>query len=412
MLQNIGQFKYGDTGYQRNNVKSPIFRRAIRIVVILGKLRRRRVASLQASNPSTISCSRLRFLQDIPPVVYTGENIVANLEIELVDAVIENRNKYGSEAYAKVEIVVLNEDFDPKQGSWTAVHESNIQIGGGRARNSVPGKYLYLNLQGGIGCASEVKLKHTAQWTKISKVRLGARVVDLPYRIKEAVTGLFVVKDKRLKSPKRDPPSPTDEVWRLEKIYRYGQFHKKLTAMDIRTVGDFLTEFSKNAARLRGVRTDFFLGNLLSQRLELILGPTMSDHMWNATITHAQRCRHDTRQLVRSPIQRVSMVRCGSSSPDMTSNQHDQSEDFLQKLKERLSNAIIWEESEQVQYEYQQDNLLQTRLKENEVSEYINELLEGSGIYLSFQTSLSQPATTTVVAKTKARRAGQYYLSF
>ncbi|XP_016459598.1 calmodulin-binding protein 60 B-like [Nicotiana tabacum] len=299
--------------------------------------------------------------------IYRG-NIVANLEIEIADAVTGNRIKYGAEAYAKVEIVVLNEDFDPNQESWTAVHESNIQIAGGRARNSVPWKYLYLNLQGGIGCASEVKLKHRAQWIKISRVRLGARVVDLPHPIKEAVTGLFVVKDTRLKSPKRDPPSPTDEVWRLEKIYRNGQFHKKLPAMDIRTMGDFLTEFSKNAARLRG-----------------ILGPTMSNHMWNATITHAQRCRHDTRQLVHSPVetcQRVSMVRCGGSSPDMTSNQHE-SEGFLQKLKESLSSVIIWEESEQVQYEYQQDNLLQTCLEENEVSEYINELLvlhEGSAI--------------------------------
>ncbi|CAN4100469.1 unnamed protein product [Withania somnifera] len=122
-------------------------------------------------------------------------------------------------------------------------------------------KNLCLNLQKGVGSVGEIKLKHSAQWMRKSKFRLGARMVDIPdstIEVREAVTGLFLVKDKRLKSNKRDPPSPSDEVWRLQKIGRDGPFHKKLIANDIRTVGDFLTEFSKDAAGLRGVRTDFF----------------------------------------------------------------------------------------------------------------------------------------------------------
>lgn len=330
-------------------------------------------------------CCWLKFLQDIPPVVYTGENIVVkdtSIDIALFDAATGELVKYGPEAYAKVEIVLLNGDFDPSR-DWTP-DQFNIQIVGGRGRSSMLiGKDLYLKLQRGVGSVGEIKLKHGAQWMKKSKFRLGARVVHLPdtIEVREAVTGLFLIKDKRLKRNKRDPPSPSDEVWRLKRIGRDGPFHKKLFANDIRTVGDFLTEFSKNAARLRS-----------------ILGPTMSDYTWNATLTHAQRCKWDDRQFLCYPsesCQEIAMVNRRDSFTDMPMNQHGPGfppvsldygtslqKDYFKKLMEDVNcdDAIIFEDPEQVPYAYQKstpnNQMMLTCLEDDDdILECINELL-------------------------------------
>ncbi|XP_059299951.1 calmodulin-binding protein 60 A-like [Lycium ferocissimum] len=358
----MSHFNYGNAGYQQNNVKSPIFTRNAQ-------------RKLRQSTESR--CYRLKFLQAIPAEVYTGENIVVNgttgIDIALVDAVTGDLVNYGPEAWAKVEIVVLNGDFDPGR-DWTA-DQFNIKIVGGRGRSSMFGKDLYLNLQGGIGSVDGIKLKHGSEWKMKIKLRFGARVVDLPdtVKVREAVTGLFLVKDKRLlRSSKRDPPSPSDEVWRLKQIGKNGPFHKKLFANHIRTVGDFLTESYKDAKRLRD-----------------ILGPTMAKHMWDAALTHAKRCKKDDRPSLYSPLetcQEIAMVNHLDSFTNMPKNQQEpgfppvsldySQEDSFRKLTEYVSSDedVIFEDPKQVPYASPQstpNNLL----LEDDILESINELL-------------------------------------
>lgn len=52
---------------------------------------------------------------------------------------------------------------------------------------------------------------------------------------------------------KHHPPSPDDEVWRLEKIGKDGAFHKRLAENGINTVQDFLKKLVMDQDRLRSV---------------------------------------------------------------------------------------------------------------------------------------------------------------
>ncbi|KAH0690459.1 hypothetical protein KY289_017817 [Solanum tuberosum] len=147
--------------------------------------------------------------------------------------------------------------------------------GGTSRRNQNP----YLRLEGGVVSVNEIKFKHTPKhMKKLNVVKLGARVVDQPEVI-EAVTGPFTVKDKRLKSKKRYPPSPTDDVWRLEHILKKGPFHCRLTKNGIKTVEDFLIEVKNNTERLRH-----------------ILGKSMSENYWKRVTTHAKTCNLNGRK--------------------------------------------------------------------------------------------------------------------
>ncbi|KAM3380964.1 calmodulin-binding protein 60 A-like isoform X1 [Capsicum galapagoense] len=289
----------------RNSTISP-FTRAIRDVVSLCKLRRIVIAFLLALFPFPVEdefrfrleriltardrksqkkihpcesgCLLLKFSGEVAPVVFTGECIFPKgTKLELADAVTGQKVRHGPPASAQVEIFLLNGDE-----SWT-IKELNSHImmqkrGGKSGRCKNP----YLRLEGGVVSVNEIKFKHTPKhMKKLKVVRLGARIVDQPVEIKviEAVTGPFTVKDKRLKSKKRYPPSPTDDVWRLDQIYRSGAFHDRLTENGIRTVEDFLIELQNNSKRLRH-----------------ILGESMSRNSWNTVTNHAKTCNLDGRK--------------------------------------------------------------------------------------------------------------------
>ncbi|KAF8407786.1 hypothetical protein HHK36_006922 [Tetracentron sinense] len=72
---------------------------------------------------------------------------------------------------------------------------------------------------------------------------------------------------------KHHPPLLDDDVWRLERIGRDGVFHKKLAAVAINTVQDFLKQWVVDSTRLRN-----------------ILGLGMLDKTWEATMKHARTC--------------------------------------------------------------------------------------------------------------------------
>ncbi|XP_060204782.1 calmodulin-binding protein 60 A-like isoform X2 [Lycium barbarum] len=286
---------------------TPPFTRAIRDVVSLCKLRRIVVGFLLALfpnfpvvavfqfdlkliltarnrnsqkniHPSERKCLLLNFSHKIAPVVFTGEYIFPKgTKLELVDAVTGQQVRHGPLASAQVEIFLLNGD---ENGT---IQDLNSRImmrkrGGKSGRPKNP----YLRLQEGAVSVAEVIFKHTPKhMKKLKVVRLGARVVDQPEEIKviEAVIGTFTVKDKRLRSKKRYPPSPTDDVWRLKQISRDGAFHSRLTENGIKTVEDFLIELHNNP-----------------QRLRRILGKNMSHNSWNTATRHSMTCNLDGRK--------------------------------------------------------------------------------------------------------------------
>ncbi|KAK4735384.1 hypothetical protein R3W88_009645 [Solanum pinnatisectum] len=220
-------------------------------------------------DPYESRCLCLRFSHEVAPVIFTGECFFSKgTKVELVDAATGQQVRHGPLASAQVVIFVLKDD--------ELNSHIKMQTRGGTSRGD---QNPYLRLEGGVVSVNEIKFKHTPKHMKKSNVvKLGARVVDQPEVI-EAVTGPFDVKDKRLKSKKRYPPSPTDDVWRLEHIYRNGAFHKRLTENGIKTVEDFLIELQNNPERLRH-----------------ILGKSMSENYWKKVTTHAKTCNVDGRK--------------------------------------------------------------------------------------------------------------------
>ncbi|XP_009790157.1 calmodulin-binding protein 60 A-like [Nicotiana sylvestris] len=308
----------GGEGHKNSDTEtrnsSPPFTRAIRDVVSLCKLRRIVVAFLLALfpfpfpvedefhcdleiiltaryrnsqkkiHPSERRCLLLRFSHEIAPLIFTGECIFPKeTKLELIDVVTGLPVIHGPLASAQVEIFLLNGNSDGDgENSTTEELNSYIIMTQKRGGKSMRHKNPYLRLQEGVGSVDEIRFKHTPKhMRKLEAVRLGAKVIDLPEEIKvtEAVTGHFTVKDKRLKSKKRYPPSPTDDIWRLEQIQRNGPFHKRLTENGIRTVEDFLIELYNNP-----------------QRLQHILGKSMSGDWWKTTTMHAKTCNLDGRK--------------------------------------------------------------------------------------------------------------------
>ncbi|KAJ6765046.1 PROTEIN SAR DEFICIENT 1 [Salix koriyanagi] len=144
-------------------------------------------------------------------------------------------------------------------------------------RPLLAGDCLTVNLRDGCAAIGDIEFTDNSSWIRSRKFRLGVRVVPESYqgvRIREAITEAFVVKDHRGELYKKHhPPALQDEVWRLEKIGKDGAFHKKLAAARINTVQDFLKLSVVDPRNLKG-----------------ILGPGMSEKMWEVAIKHARTC--------------------------------------------------------------------------------------------------------------------------
>ncbi|KAH6758370.1 hypothetical protein C2S51_018605 [Perilla frutescens var. frutescens] len=224
---------------------------------------------------------QLQFSNAISLPVFTGTRIegegVTNMEVALVDVLTGQVVSSGPGSSAKVEIVVLEGDFDGDEGdNWTLEEFANNVVREREGKKPLLTGDVILTLSSGIGSIGDVSFTDNSSWTRSRKFRLGARLVDDigSLRIREARSDPFVVRDHRGELYKKHhPPSLTDEVWRLEKIGKDGAFHKRLSKEGIRTVQDFLLLLSLDPTRLRN-----------------ILGNGMSAKKWEVTVEHARTC--------------------------------------------------------------------------------------------------------------------------
>ncbi|XP_028781738.1 calmodulin-binding protein 60 A [Neltuma alba] len=234
---------------------------------------------------------QLQFENNISPPIFTGARIEgedgSNLRISLFDSLTGQVVSSGPESAAKVEIVVLEGDFEDRSDIWMPEEfKSNIVKERDGKKPLLTGE-VFLDLKDGIGAVGEISFTDNSSWTRSRKFKLGARVVNNfdGFRIKEAKTDSFIVRDHRGELYKKHhPPSLSDEVWRLEKIGKDGAFHKRLSLERINTVEDFLTHLNLDPAKLRS-----------------ILGTGMSTKMWEATVEHARTCVLDTRRFLYFP---------------------------------------------------------------------------------------------------------------
>ncbi|GAB2211258.1 hypothetical protein Droror1_Dr00016551 [Drosera rotundifolia] len=225
---------------------------------------------------------QLQFRTKLSLPLFTGGKVEgeqgAAIHIVLLDA---NNNQVvtsGPESSIKLDVVVLEGDFNTEDGeNWSEEDFESHVVKEREGKRPLLTGDLQVTLKQGVGTLGDLTFTDNSSWIRSRKFRLGVRVTSgfcEGVCIREAKTEAFGVKDHRGELYKKHyPPALTDEVWRLEKIGKDGSFHKRLNEAGINTVEDFL----------RGVVRD-------STKLRRILGGGMSNKMWDVLIEHAKTC--------------------------------------------------------------------------------------------------------------------------
>ncbi|KAJ4709361.1 Calmodulin binding protein-like protein [Melia azedarach] len=225
---------------------------------------------------------QLHFRSRLSLPLFTGGKVEgeqgAAIHIVLVDASTGHVVTSGPEASVKLDVVVLEGDFNNEDDEeWTQEEfESHVVKEREGKRPLLTGE-LQVTLKEGVGTLGDLTFTDNSSWIRSRKFRLGLKVASgycEGIRIREAKTEAFTVKDHRGELYKKHyPPALTDEVWRLEKIGKDGSFHKRLNAAGINKVEEFLRLVVRDPQKLRS-----------------ILGSGMSNKMWDALIEHAKTC--------------------------------------------------------------------------------------------------------------------------
>ncbi|XP_072962392.1 calmodulin-binding protein 60 D-like [Typha angustifolia] len=225
---------------------------------------------------------QLHFRSRLSLPLFTGGKVEgeqgAAIHVVLLDALTGHVVTSGPESSAKLDIVVLEGDFNNEDDEdWTEEEFESHVVKEREGKRPLLTGDLQVSLKEGVGTIGELTFTDNSSWIRSRKFRLGLKIASgfsEGMRIREAKTEAFTVKDHRGELYKKHyPPALKDDVWRLEKIGKDGSFHKRLNKCGIYTVEDFL----------RLVVRD-------SQRLRSILGSGMSNKMWEILVEHAKTC--------------------------------------------------------------------------------------------------------------------------
>lgn len=239
-------------------------------------------SSARQINESASRNLQLQFRNRLSLPIFTGSRVEGEqccpIQVVLVDASTGHIITSGSESSTKVEIVVLEGDFEgDEEEDWTDKDFDSHVVREREGKRPLLTGDLLINLKEGIGILGELTFTDNSSWIRSRKFRLGARITagcGSGIRIREAKTEAFTVKDHRGELYKKHyPPALHDEVWRLDKIGKEGAFHKRLNHEKIFTVQDFLRLLFIDPQKLRNV-----------------LGTGMSNKMWEGTVEHAKTC--------------------------------------------------------------------------------------------------------------------------
>ncbi|KAL1216837.1 Protein SAR DEFICIENT 1 [Cardamine amara subsp. amara] len=272
-----------------NNMKSftaalePVLRKVVRQEMEYGISKKfrsfSRSSSFRVEAPENYTPTlKLVFRKNLMTPIFTGSKIsdVDNnpLEIILVD---DSNTPVNLHRPIKLDIVTLHGNF-PLGEKWSSDEfEDNIVKERDGKRPLLAGD-VSVTVRNGVATIGEIEFTDNSSWVRSHKFRIGVKVAKgssgQGVAVYEAMTEPFRVKDHRGELYKKHhPPMLEDEVWRLEKIGKEGAFHKKLSSHKINTVQDFL--------KLSAVDLD---------KLRQIMGPGMSDKMWEVTLKHAREC--------------------------------------------------------------------------------------------------------------------------
>ncbi|KAL5209451.1 hypothetical protein ABZP36_005074 [Zizania latifolia] len=224
----------------------------------------------------------LQFQGNLPLTLFTGNRVEGEnkqpLRIVLTDAVSNQTITSGALSSTKVELLVLDGDFNADERlEYTEKEFSESVVFEREGKRPLLSGEVMIVLEKGVASIRDISFTDNSSWIRSRKFRLGARISrasSIEERVQEAVSNPFLVKDHRGEVYKKHhPPALADDVWRLEKIGKDGVFHKKLADFGIHTVQDFLRNLVIDQYGLRG-----------------LLGSGMSNKMWEATVEHAREC--------------------------------------------------------------------------------------------------------------------------
>ncbi|KAA3471550.1 calmodulin-binding protein 60 B-like [Gossypium australe] len=234
---------------------------------------------------------QLHFRSRLSLPLFTGGKVEgeqgAAIHIVLVDSKTGHVVTTGPEASVKLDVVVLEGDFNNEDDEdWTQEEFESHVVKEREGKRPLLTGDLQVILKEGVGTLGDLTFTDNSSWIRSRKFRLGLKVASgycEGMRVREAKTEAFTVKDHRGECEfilytismykKHYPPALNDEVWRLEKIGKDGSFHKKLNTAGIFTVEDFLRVAVRD-----------------QQKLRTILGSGMSNKMWEALLDHAKTC--------------------------------------------------------------------------------------------------------------------------
>ncbi|PKA49442.1 hypothetical protein AXF42_Ash016631 [Apostasia shenzhenica] len=225
---------------------------------------------------------QLHFRSRLSLPIFTGGRVEgdqgAAMHVVLIDVNSGHAVTSGAESSAKLDIVVLDGDFNNEDDEdWTNEEFESHVIKEREGKRPLLTGDLQVTLKDGVGTLGELTFTDNSSWIRSRKFRLGLKTAAgycEGVRVREGKTEAFAVKDHRGELYKKHyPPALKDEVWRLEKIGKDGAFHKKLNKAGIYIVEDFLRLYVRD-----------------SQRLRDILGSGMSNKMWEVLAEHAKTC--------------------------------------------------------------------------------------------------------------------------
>ncbi|KAJ4815653.1 Calmodulin binding protein [Rhynchospora pubera] len=281
--ENINKFLHALEPLLRRVVKEEVESALANHFKAVSRQSEREISPSPSLSPSPSQTLQLQFASKLSLPIFTGAKIEAENSSPLTICLVDSSSGFtisaGLELSLKVEIVVLEGDFDlsEKDTNWTTEEFKNYVVKEREGRRPLLSGDAFVELRDGSGSIGELSFTDNSSWTRSRRFRLGALAEDgclNGLRIKEAVTESFMVKDHRGELYKKHhPPVLGDEVWRLEKIGKDGAFHKRLNKQNIKTVKEFLTLLNRDPARLRN-----------------ILGNGMSTKMWEAVVEHARTC--------------------------------------------------------------------------------------------------------------------------
>lgn len=147
---------------------------------------------------------QLQFSNGISLPVFTGTRIEgeggSSIEVALVDVLTGQVVSSGPGSSAKVEIVVLEGDFDgDEEDNWILEEFTNNVVREREGKKPLLTGDVILTLIDGKGSVGDVSFTDNSSWTRSRKFRLGARLLDDigGLRVREARSDPFVVRDHR-----------------------------------------------------------------------------------------------------------------------------------------------------------------------------------------------------------------------